>query len=79
MFRYVLHGWGVGGLWNVSGDSGMLREVVECYGGLSNVTVKTRSTRTDWNVSVCFTWVGGREIVECFGRLWNVTVKTRGT
>ena len=29
--------------------------------------------RTDWNVSVCFTWIEGREILECYGRFWNVT------
>ena len=40
MFRYVLHGWGSGRLWNVSGDCGMCREILDCYGRWRNVTVE---------------------------------------
>ena len=56
-FGMFYMGWG-------TGDSGMLREILECFGRLWNVTGDCGMLR---------------EILECYGRLWNVTVKTRST
>ena len=73
MFRYVLHEWGVGKLWNVSGDCGMLREVVECYG-------KDYEHMSGLECFGMFHMGAGsgdcgmfQYIMECYGKLWNVS------
>ena len=71
-----------------TGDCGMLREMLECFGRLWNVTVRTLECYgkkyEHMDGLECFGmfymgWGTGdsgmlREIVECFGRLWNVSI-----
>ena len=61
-----------------AGDSGMLREILECYGRFWNVTGDSGMSRevSAYERIGMFRYVlhglGGRKILECFGRWWNV-------